>query len=86
MNEEPSSRDPLADEPRPDAYVYDPEADAARAVMVAATMEPRAALEDVEEVAVAHHPAFCDCCVCLSIEPSASEDVENEIDEEWRDV
>lgn len=33
VNEEPSSRDPLADEPRPDAYVYDPGADAARAAM-----------------------------------------------------
>lgn len=28
-----SSRDPLASEPRPDAYVYDPEADAAREAM-----------------------------------------------------
>lgn len=49
-------------------------------------MEPRPSLEDVEEVAVAHHPVFCDCCVCLSLAPSASEDVESEIDDEWRDA
>lgn len=49
-------------------------------------MPERPSLEDIEEANVAGHPVFCDCCTCLSLEPSASEDLEFEADEEWRAV
>lgn len=49
-------------------------------------MPERRSLEDIEETAVAGHPAFCDCCTCLGLEPRIHEDAGSELDEEWRDV
>jgi len=49
-------------------------------------MLERPLLEDIEEAAVAHHPVFCGCSICLGLEPRVHEDADSELDEEWRDA
>lgn len=51
----------------------------------APTHDRLSSFEEIEEASAITHPLFCDCCVCLSLEPSRVEDYGGELDEEYRD-